>query len=302
MESLYSAVSPGTERLVFFGKVPSSLWGAMRSPHMAGDFSFPIKYGYSLVGRVVEGPAPLLGKIGHVLHPHQNRCVVPAEDVFIVPEGIPPQRATLASNLETAVNAIWDSGLSLGERVLVVGFGTIGALVARLAGMVPGTEVWVVDRQPEKLELAGKMGFRACPPDGLKGRFDTAFHASASSAGLQLSLASLGFEGRVIELSWYGTEPVSLSLGEEFHPLRQKIISSQVSSISPRQRSRWDLSRRRKLVFRLLEDRCFDSHLSDVIPFAEISQAYPKILRSPTPGLGYIIKYDQRGSHVQPNR
>ena len=268
---------------------------------MGGDFSFPIKYGYSLVGRVVEGPAALLGKVGHVLHPHQDRCVIPAEEVCIVPDGVPPQRATLASNLETAVNAVWDSGLSLGERVLVVGFGTVGALVARLAGKVPGTEVWVVDKQPEKLELAGKMGFWACPPDGLKGRFDLAFHASASASGLQLSLSSLGFEGRVVELSWYGTEPVSLNLGEEFHPLRQRIISSQVSSIPPGQRSRWNLRRRRELAFRLLEDPCFDSHLSRIIPFAEIPRAYPKILQPPTPGLGYIISYGQKDKHVQSN-
>lgn len=298
LEALASAISPGTERLVFSGRVPPSLHESMKCPYMGGDFSFPVKYGYSLVGRVAKGPAPLVGKIGHVLHPHQERCVVRAGDVFVVPKNIPPQRAALASNLETAVNALWDSGMSLGDRALVIGFGVIGALVARLACQIPGSELWVVDSNPDKIELARKMGYTACAPEKLSGRFDVVFHASASAAGLQLALASSAFEGQVIELSWYGTEIVSLPLGLEFHPLRLKIMSSQVSSLSPKQRARWDLSRRKRLVFRLLQDPGFDCHCGEIIPFAELPVAYSRVLRSPTPGLGAIISYDQRNDHV----
>ncbi|MEW5900791.1 MAG: dehydrogenase, partial [Acidobacteriota bacterium] len=137
-----------------------------------------------------------------------------------------------------------------------------------------------------------------CAPEELSGRFDLAFHASSSSAGLQLSLANLGSEGRVIELSWYGTERVSLSLGEEFHPLRLSIQGTQVSSISQKQRARWDFYRRKALVFRLLEDSGFDSHLSEVIRFTELASAYPKILQPLARGLGYIIRYDQRNEDV----
>jgi len=137
LEAMYSGVSPGTERLVLSGRVPLSLYESMKCPYMGGDFSFPVKYGYSLVGRVVKGPAPLVGKIGHVLHPHQERCVVRASDVHVLPERVPPRRAALASNMETAVNALWDSEMSLGDRALVVGFGAVGALVARVAAGVP---------------------------------------------------------------------------------------------------------------------------------------------------------------------
>jgi len=150
----------------------------------------------------------------------------------------------------------------------------------------------VVDSYPAKVELARRMGFSACAPQELGGLFDVVFQASASAAGLQLALASSGFEGRVVELSWYGTESVSLSLGREFHQRRLKIVSSQVSSLSPRQRARWDAGRRKGLVFRLLEDPRFDEHCRDVVPFAELPEAYPNVVRSPNPGLGYIIKYD----------
>jgi len=293
LEALYSAISPGTERLVFSGRVPRSLYGSMKCPYMGGEFSFPVKYGYSLVGRIAEGPAPLRGQVGHVLHPHQERCVVRASDVWIVPESIPPMRAALASNLETAVNAVWDSAMSAGDRVLVVGFGAVGSLVARLAAGFPGCELWVVDSEPAKVELARKMGFHACAPAELRGQFDLAFQASASESGLQLALGSLGFEGQVIELSWYGTGGVSLPLGQEFHPRRLKIISSQVSSLSPRQRARWDQGRRKELVFRLLEDPGFDSHCGETVQFTDLPAAYPRVLRLPNPGLGDLIKYGE---------
>jgi len=293
LEAMYSAISPGTERLVFSGRIPPSLHDSMKCPYMGGRFSFPVKYGYSLAGRIVKGPAALIGKVGHVLHPHQDRSVVRASDVYIVPENVPPRRAALASNLETAVNALWDSGMSLGDRALVVGFGAIGGLVARLAAQLPGSELWVVDSQPAKVELARRMGLSACAPHELHGPFDVVFHASASASGLQLALESLGFEGQVIELSWYGTEGVSLSLGREFHPRRLKIVSSQVSSLSPAQGARWDLSRRKGLVFRLLQDPWYDGCFSEVVPFAGLAEAYPRVLRSPNPGLCCLIKYGE---------
>lgn len=293
LEALYSAISPGTERLVFSGRVPPSLHESMKCPYMGGEFTFPVKYGYSLVGRIAEGPAPLAGKVGHVLHPHQDRCVVRASDVWLVPESVPPMRAALAGNLETAVNAIWDSGISVGDKVLVVGFGAVGSLVARLAAGIPGAELWVVDSEPAKVGLAQGMGFRACAPAELRGPFDIAFHASASESGLQLALESLGFEGEVVELSWYGIGGVSLPLGREFHSRRLKIMSSQVSSISPKQRVRWDYSRRKELVFRLLEDPRFDGHCGEAVPFAELPAEYPRILRSPNPGLSSLIKYGE---------
>jgi threonine dehydrogenase-like Zn-dependent dehydrogenase len=218
--------------------------------------------------------------------------VVRAADIHVVPENVPPQRAALASNLETAVNALWDSRMSVGDRALVVGFGAVGALVARLAAMVPGGELWVVDAEPAKVEMARRMGLTACAPQELGGVFDVVFQASGSAAGLELALARSGFEGRVVELSWYGTENVSLPLGREFHERRLQIVSSQVSSLPPRQRARWDRDRRKGLVFRLLQDPVFDEHCGETISFADLARIYPAILRAPNPGLGTIVRYD----------
>ncbi len=287
----FSAISPGTERLVYTGQVPPALYQEMRCPYMSGDFPFPVKYGYALVGEMVAGPRDMHGQLVHVLHPHQDRCRVRLQDTFPVPAAVPPPRATLASNLETAVNALWDARVGIGERALVVGFGIIGSLVARLLTRVAGVQVQVVDAQDAKIDLARQMGFAACDPTQVADDFDLAFHASASAAGLQLALDAVGFEGRVIELSWYGRRDVTVHLGGSFHSQRKAIIASQVSHIATPQRPRWDYRRRKALVFSLLHDPVFDQHITHVVPFAELPQVYDRLQQAPTAGLAYVVDY-----------
>ena len=269
VRSLYSAVSEGTERLVLAGKIPPDLHQAMRVPYMGGDFSFPVKYGYSLVGVVEKGDSHLLGTMVHLLHPHQDICCVNAADVFPVPEGIPPCRAVLASNLETAVTAIWDARLALGERVLIVGFGCIGALIGRVLRGMPGIDLQILERDATRSHLATKLGYRSATSD-VGGEFDVAFHASGSAAGLQEAIERVGMEGRIVEVSWYGTAETPLRLGGTFHSQRKTIIASQVSHLPAFQTPRWDTMRRKQLVFSLLRDPGFDLLLDEPIPFDEL--------------------------------
>ena len=295
IHSLFSAVSPGTERLVYTAQVPSHMAQEMRCPYMGGEFSFPVKYGYALVGMIHKGPVEMLGKVVHVLHPHQDRCVVQLQDVYALPPDVPPRRATLASNLETAVNAMWDAQVGLGERVLVVGFGIVGSLVARLLSFIPGVELDVVDTAPAKQRLAKAMGFRTPPPEDLEPGFDLAIHASASAAGLQMAIDQVGFEGRVIELSWYGTRPVSVQLGGAFHNQRKRIISSQVSTIAPMHRPRWDNRRRKDLVFALLRRPEFDAHITHTVLFHDLPCVFQRLADGPTEGLAYVVDYADEG-------
>ncbi len=291
----FSALSPGTERLVYCDRVPPELAEEMRCPYMVGHFSFPVKYGYSLVGTISAGPTDWLGRQVHVLHPHQDRCVVRCEDVYALPPDVPPGRATLASNLETAVNVLWDAQVALGERVLVVGFGIVGSLVARLLSLMPGVQLEVVDTAPAKQRLANDMGFHSPNIDNLDPSFDLAIHASASSEGLQAALDHVGFEGRVVELSWYGTRPVTVQLGGTFHNQRKRIISSQVSSIAPAQRPRWDNQRRKALVFDLLRRPEFDAHITHTVGFGDLPQVFQRLAQPPTEGLAYLVDYMNKG-------
>ena len=289
VQSLYSLISTGTERLVATGHVPLSLHDDMAVPHMEGSFSFPVKYGYSLVGRVTQGSAELEGRLVHLLHPHQSHCLVQETDIFPVPDSVPPLRATLASNLETALTALWDAEVAIGDSVLVVGFGMIGALVARLLQALPAVTLFVCDTNAERLAIAEQAGFTVAPPE--MHDVDVAFHSSGSEAGLQTSIDAVGHEGRVVELSWYGTRPVRVHLGESFHRQRKQLISSQVASLPARRSARWDFRRRKKVVFELLKNEAFDQHITEVIALENLPSLFDRIRQGDRSELGWGVKY-----------
>src|SRR6266480_7680516 len=154
VRSLFGAVSRGTERLVHAGRVPASEYERMRAPSMGGAFPFPVKYGYATVGRVEQGPPELRGQVVFSLHPHQSLFTLPADAVLPVPEEVPPARAVLAPNMETALNAVWDGAPGPADRIAIVGGGLVGLLVAYLCAGLRGAEVTVVDVAPARAEFA----------------------------------------------------------------------------------------------------------------------------------------------------
>src|SRR5206468_4090192 len=184
-------------------------------------------------GTVEDGPAELRGRTVFCLYPHQTVYVVPASAVTVVPDGVPPARAVLAGTVETAVNALWDAGPLLGDRVAVVGAGMVGCAVARLLARFPAMDVTLVDVDGSRAEVATALGVGfALPGEDHRAR-DLVFHASATSQGLQQSIDLLGPEGTVIDLSWYGDDEVRLALGGAFHARRLSIRASQVGTLSP---------------------------------------------------------------------
>lgn len=293
VRTLRSAVSRGTEALVFRGGVPPDQYERMRAPFQEGDFPGPLKYGYLSVGVVEQGPARLVGRTVFCLHPHQTAYVVPVSAVVEVPEGVPPERAVLAGTVETAVNALWDAAPLVGDRVAVVGAGMVGLCVARLLVGIPGTEVTVVDVEPARADVAAAIGAAfATPVDAPHGR-DLVVHASASSAGLQLSLDLLAPEGSVLDLSWYGDTEVGLRLGGAFHSGRLSIRASQVGSVSPARRGSRSPSERLALALELLRDPAFDALLSGTSRFDELPEVLRALADGSVPAICHVITYDE---------
>jgi hypothetical protein len=277
LRALFSGVSRGTERLVSAGRVPPSEFARMRGPHQAGDFPFPVKYGYALVAQVEAGPADLVGRVVFVLHPHQDRVCLPFADVRPLPDGLPPRRAVLAANMETALNILWDSNVSAGDSVLVVGGGILGLLVAALARDA-GCVVTVVDIRDERATPCRALGVGFAPSDAAPGDQDVVIHTSASEAGLALALDSARFEGTIVEASWYGAMAPRVPLGGAFHSRRLRLVSSQVGAVSPGHRAEWSHARRLGRALELLGNTCFDELLGDDIPFAEAPARLPEVL------------------------
>ena len=197
-----------------------------------------------------------------VLHPHQNEFVVPRPRRRSVPDNVPPQRAVLAANMETALNAVWDGAPGPADRIAVVGGGVVGLLVARLCARMPGTNVTVVD---VSAGARGAGARRSAPasrrPTTAPENCDVVFHASASAAGLATALRIAGEEAAVVELSWYGAGDVAAPLGEAFHSRRLRLISSQVGKVAASHRPRWTYHQRLSAALALLDDpraRCAD--------------------------------------------
>jgi NADPH:quinone reductase-like Zn-dependent oxidoreductase len=287
----FSGISRGTERLVFSGQLPASEWGRMRCPHQEGSFPFPVKYGYAAVGDVTDGPGALLGQTVFALHPHQDFFVIPAAELVPLPNGLSPRRATLAANMETALNALWDSGASAGQQIVVIGGGIVGCLIAALAGRLPAANVTLIDIQPERAGIAAALGVGFALPSDAPGGADIVFHTSASEAGLRLALGLAGFEARIVEVSWFGEKEATLPLGGAFHSQRLQIISSQVGTVSPALRSRWPHRRRLETALKLLDDARLDVLIADEVAFEDLPDALPRLLASDAPGLATVVRY-----------
>jgi 2-desacetyl-2-hydroxyethyl bacteriochlorophyllide A dehydrogenase len=273
----YSAISAGSERLVFEGRVPVSEHARMRAPFQAGDFPYPVKYGYCSVGRVLWGPAQLLDRDVFCLYPHQSAYLVPEDSVHPLPDQVPAARAVLAANMETALNGVWDAELRAGDRVCVVGAGVVGCLVAYLAARHPGTTVSVVDIDARKAPLVRSLGAEFASPAAAPRECDVVLHASGAPEGLATALAAAGLEARVVELSWYGDRPVQLALGEAFHAKRLSLRSSQVGRVPAQQAPRWSTRRRLSLALSLLTDPVLDGLISSDCGFAQAPQALAQV-------------------------
>ena len=280
VRAIASGLSRGTERLVHFGRVPPEAATQMRGPMQEGDFPFPVKYGYCLVGEVEAGPQA--GQRVFCLHPHQSRLVSPATLCTPLPDGLPETRAVLGANMETALNALWDAAPLPGERAMVIGAGVVGLLIASLLARIPGMEVTVVDRDPARAALARALGAGFAEPDAAPDGQELIFHASASEAGLRLALNRAAFEARIIEASWFGAAMPALPLGADFHHKRLRLVSTQVGHVSPAMRGRRTYGERMALALRLLRDDArLDALAGPTISFAELPARITALLEPP---------------------
>jgi threonine dehydrogenase-like Zn-dependent dehydrogenase len=291
IRAIYSAISRGTERLVLAGRIPKSEFERMRAPFMGGSFPFPVKYGYSTVGRVEAGPAEMLGRIVFVLHPHQSLFNVPASAAVTLPDGVPPARAVLAANMETALNAVWDAAPGPAACIAIVGAGVVGSLVAFLCGRLAGAEVTLVDINPARAELACKLGVNFAAPDAAPADCGLVIHASGTAAGLATALSLAGFEATVLELSWYGDAQVPVPLGGAFHSRRLRLVSSQVGHVAPSHRAGWTHHRRLAEAVALLNDARLDALLAPVVAFNDLPARLPDILDAKSGVLCQLISY-----------
>ena len=272
----------------------------MRAPFQEGDFPGPVKYGYSSVGEVLEAPdrtePSLVGRHVFCLHPHQDLYLVPARAVRVLPDGLPPERAVLGANMETALNAVWDARPSVGDRIVVIGGGVLGLLVrvavpADPSGprVRPGGTSGLLPRGAWARRLG--LEFADGAPAGADADF--VFHASGSPQGLEAALSVAGVEATVVELSWYGTRSVPLPLGEAFHSRRLTLRSSQVGRVPVDRAPRWDHARRLGVALDLLRDERLDLLISGESDFETLPEVMGRLAEDGPGVLCHRIRYAQ---------
>lgn len=292
VQARYSGISRGTEALVFGGQVPVSQYGEMRAPFQEGEFPGPVKYGYSSVGEVVAGPAEWHGRTVFCLFPHQDRYCVPVSAVALVPADVPVARAVLAANMETAINVVWDARPAVGDRIVVVGGGVVGLLVAWLCRQVAGVDLMVVDPNPARRAIADALGLHCVTEPPVGPEADLVIHASGRPAGLVAALGLAGTEATIVEASWYGLREVPLPLGERFHARRLTLRSSQVGRLPPGQAPRWTHGRRLALALTLLRAADLDVLISGESRFDELPTVMAALTEEPGDTLCHRIRYE----------
>jgi 2-desacetyl-2-hydroxyethyl bacteriochlorophyllide A dehydrogenase len=305
VRAIASALSQGTEMLVYRGEVPADL--PLDLPTLAGSFSFPIKYGYATVGRVLDAGADVevldTGDTVFVHHPHQDVFLVPAEAPVRLPVRLDPLLGLFVANLETALNIVHDTPLHLGETALVFGQGVVGLLVTQLLRLAGAGRVLVVDPVKKRRELALTIGAdEVCEPDDMLDRVlgattgrgaDVAIEVSGAGEALQAAIDAVVSEGTVVVASWYGTKPVALSLGGHFHRGRVRLKSSQVGRMNPDLGPRWDHTRRTETVLGLLPRLRLEELISHRFPFDRAPDAYRLVDEQPGGTVQVILTHDQ---------
>ncbi len=312
VKTLVSAISSGTELLVYRGEVPAGMAVDETIAALPGAFSYPLKYGYAAVGQVLAlGPGVAHawdGSLVFAFQPHESHFIAAPERLLRVPPGLAPEEAVFLANMETAVTLALDGAPLLGEKVAVFGQGVVGLLLTSLLARFPLNALATLDLHANRRLLSETLGAQASfdPADrdvlaGLRSFLtqqsdydgaDLTYEVSGSPAALDMAIAATGYHGRVVIGSWYGKKRLELNLGGEFHRRRQRLISSQVSTIAPELRGRFTKFRCLDLAWQMIKEMEPRRLLSHRFSLAEAPQAYELLDCRPEEALQVVLTYD----------
>jgi 2-desacetyl-2-hydroxyethyl bacteriochlorophyllide A dehydrogenase len=303
VEAVVSAISPGTEMLAYRGRLPTGMALDATIPGLTGDSSYPIKYGYASVGRVVDAGRGVSGdwqgRLVFALHPHESHYVAAVADLAPIPAGLAAEHAALYPHAETAVTFLMDGRPVVGEDVAVFGQGVVGLITTNFLARLPLATLVAVDPLPLRRKRSLEMGaHRAVDPGdtdellALAASCDLTYEISGSPAALSQAIAVTGFRGRVVIGSWYGDRAVELGLGGPFHRSRMTLVSSQVSTIDPQWSGRWTRERRSAVAWRMLRDVDVELLVTHRFPFSDAAEAYALVDQSPDDAIQVLLDYD----------
>lgn len=308
VQTRYSAISPGTEMLLYRGQFPPELSLDANIPDLSGGFKYPLKYGYASVGKVIQIGSKVdpiwTDREVFAFHPHESHFITSVQELQPLPAGLSIEDALFLPNMETAVNFLLDSRPILGERVVVLGQGIVGLLTTALLAWYPLSKLITLDRYPLRRQASLTLGAHESldtdspeTAQNLERIFptgaDLVFELSGNPEVLNQAIQLTGHSGRVIIGSWYGTKLAELKLGGRFHRERINLISSQVSSLTPELSGRWDKARRLQVAWEALAALRPSRLITQRIPLEEAPVAYQLIDREPENAIQVVLDYNK---------
>lgn len=311
VQTVISAISPGTESLIYRGQAPQDMARDEAIAALAGDFSFPLKYGYAVVGRVVSlgpGVSPdWHDRLVFAFHPHESHFLATPDELQMLPLYLTPEDAVFFPNMETAITFLLDGAPLMGEQVAIFGQGIVGLLLTALLARWPLSSLVTLDLYPKRRLLSEDLGAHhsldPAIPDlenlllgylqgaGPYPGADLTYEISGNPEALNQAIAITGFNGRVVIGSWYGRKRSDLNLGGRFHRSRVRLIGSQVSSIPPELSGRWSRARRNYITWQRLEEIKPARFITQRFPFTQASQAYELLDRNPGEAIQVILEF-----------
>jgi 2-desacetyl-2-hydroxyethyl bacteriochlorophyllide A dehydrogenase len=302
IETLFSAISPGTEMLIYRGEAPQDLEADENITSLTGDLRYPLKYGYASVGRIASAGSPALAgwvdRLIFAFQPHQTHYLATPDQVIPLPVGISPEQALFLPNMETAVNFVMDGQPLIGERVAVFGQGIVGLLTTALLAKFPLQRLATFDLFPLRSEASIAAGAHESHNpksseifEDFRSFFDLTYELTGTPATLNEAITVTGFDGRVVIGSWYGEKPAAINLGKHFHRSRIRLLSSQVSTLGPQFSGRWDKPRRFKVAWDMIRRIQPEKWITQRIAFENAEEAYLTMDSKPQETIQPILTY-----------
>ncbi|MGB5748877.1 MAG: hypothetical protein WBM69_17985 [Desulfobacterales bacterium] len=311
VETKFSAISHGTEMLLYRGLFPGDMAVDETIPGLQRPLHYPLKYGYAAIGEVIEVGSEvnrdLIGRMVYGLHPHESFFIAGVDEIFPIPKDIDPLDALFLANMETAVNFLMDGRPVIGEKVVVFGQGVVGLLTAALLARFPLAALLTLDNfklrreasrrvgahltldpaQPDTLETA----IQWLEPDASEGSADLVYELSGNPGALNPAIAVTGFDGRIVIGSWYGRKQAALELGGRFHRKRIRLISSQVSSVTPALSARWSKQRRLDTAWDMVRRIRPARFITHQMPLSRAQVAFALIDNDPAATIQVVLEY-----------
>ena len=289
VEAVYSGISYGTEKIVFDGQVPKNQYDLMRAPHQEGSFNTSIKYGYLNVGKVIKGPRKYENKMVYTMYPHQSKFIINSSLATLIPNYIPAKRALLTANMETAINAIWDSQPSVGDRTYVIGAGIVGLLMAYVLSKIFGVEVAMFDIDMKKKNICKRLNIPFINDINKIQNPDIIYECSGNISVLDNLVNHIALDTKICILSWYGKQKSQIKMGENCFSRRLNMIFSQVGNIASYKLRKYDNLKRRALALEMLNDNTLDCLIDKKeIQLKDLPKFFTKTYDK---GLCKVVKY-----------